>query len=175
MALPVNTAFVDQVTVITQPWIQGSNDWTNGAYGVLGATYTATAFRTALGGAASGANSDITSLSGMFLAGSYTVSLVLSVVDSRLVANTLGTDNIDFGFSISGDATNYLNRTLYQGWMLGTDSRIVSSITPGLTPSANATPVLADVPASGNVRIKIGGESPATQNYTVNWWMRRRV
>ena len=56
MALPVNTSFTDQVTVISQPWIQGSNDWVNGAYGVLGATYTATAFRTAIGAVATGSS-----------------------------------------------------------------------------------------------------------------------
>lgn len=51
MALPINTAFTNLITVIGQPWIQGANDWINGAYGVLGATYTPTAFRVALAAA----------------------------------------------------------------------------------------------------------------------------
>ena len=54
MALPVNIVITDGVTVIPTNWGQGLSDWVNGAYGVLGATYTPTAFRTALGSTAVG-------------------------------------------------------------------------------------------------------------------------
>lgn len=63
MTTPTDVTFVDNTTpVISAAWLNGVNDWTYGSYGVLGETFTATAFRTALGSAASGANTDITSL-----------------------------------------------------------------------------------------------------------------
>ena len=49
MTTPSNLTFVDQTTVILTSWLQGINDWVFGAFGVFGSTYTATAFRSALG------------------------------------------------------------------------------------------------------------------------------
>jgi hypothetical protein len=49
MANPIDIGTItDQVTVIPTAWGQGVNDWVNGAYSVLGSTYTATAFRSQL-------------------------------------------------------------------------------------------------------------------------------
>lgn len=53
MANPINLGtIVDQSTGISTAWGQGINDWVYGAYGVLGATFSAGAFRAALGASA---------------------------------------------------------------------------------------------------------------------------
>ena len=57
MAVPVSIAITDLVTVVPTNWGQGINDWVNGAYGVLGATYTAAAFNAATGGFPAGTRS----------------------------------------------------------------------------------------------------------------------
>lgn len=52
MTTPTNVEFVDQTTIISEAWLDGVNDWVNGAYGVLGETFTAAAFKTAIGASA---------------------------------------------------------------------------------------------------------------------------
>lgn len=58
---------VDQSTIIPTAWGQGINDWVYGAYGVLGGTFTAAAFRSAIIGETSKAGTasyDLTTATG---------------------------------------------------------------------------------------------------------------
>ena len=65
MANPTNVTFTPSTTIISSAWTKGVNDWVYGAYGVLGSTYTAGAFRAALGASESGVNKTITKLNGL--------------------------------------------------------------------------------------------------------------
>jgi len=65
MTTPTNVEFVDQTTVVSEVWLDGVNDWVYGWFGVMGETFTAAAARTAFSAAALGANSDITSITGL--------------------------------------------------------------------------------------------------------------
>ena len=65
MSLLQDTEFVSGTTVLTEAYMDGINDFCNGVKTVVGETFTANDFRTALAAAKSGANSDITSLTGL--------------------------------------------------------------------------------------------------------------
>lgn len=82
MTIPTDVEFADQVTVISEAWLDGINDWVYGSYGVFGATYTPTAFRTALAAAPAVGNAAQT-----FLAGNSTAAT--QQVVPRAQADTL--------------------------------------------------------------------------------------
>lgn len=65
MTTPTDVTYVASTTAISSAHMNGINDWVFGAYTLCGETFTATAFRTALSAAKSGANTDITSLTGI--------------------------------------------------------------------------------------------------------------
>lgn len=131
--------------------------------------------------ASSGANANITSLSGLttplsvaqggtgktsvdFAVGSYTTaSLVNGGVDERSVAHGLGTDNIDFGMTIFGSSALPSGRSV-SGTALGTDKRFMT---------VGSTNVFPSLPAAGNLRIAVINDT-ADQTITVNWWARKR-
>ena len=102
MALPINTTFTNLVTVISQPWIQGSNDWTNGAYGVLGGTYTATAFRTAIGAASSTAGA-----TGLTL-----ISRTVAAAAANVTFSTIAQSTYDSYLIVADNVSGSINSTM---------------------------------------------------------------
>jgi hypothetical protein len=89
MANPTDLGtIVDQSTVIPTAWGQGINDWVYGSFGVLGSTYNATAYRTALSAAASGANSDITSLTGTATNDNASAGKVGEIISSTILVGS---------------------------------------------------------------------------------------
>lgn len=101
MTTPTDVSFVDQSTVIPTAWLNGVNDWTYGAYGVLGETFTATAFASALGGSfyGAGAVTTNTALGLTALDSNTSGSTNVAIGNAALTANTTGTSNIAVGAS----------------------------------------------------------------------------
>lgn len=151
MSLLQDTDFVSGTTVLTEVYMDGINDFCNGVKSVLGETFTAVAFRGALG----------------YATGSTTITnIVPSTQYEATVSHGLGTDDIDFGFS-------FVNAT--SGQEINTDVSIRSysrgQINSWCGQYAGTWSAIT-APSAGNLTVAIKAASGAT--ITVYWWARKR-
>jgi hypothetical protein len=108
------------------------------------------------------------SLSAGFASGTFTTaSLASSGVEEGPIAHGLGTDDIDFGFSLIGSDAAIVNSVLCSGALIGTDKRVKYV---GSTGSNTPT----SLPSAGNLNYLLRNGSGVTQTVTVKWWARKR-
>lgn len=149
MATPWTITYTDNSSVIYAAWLNGMDTWANGVYGVLGNTYTAGAFKTALTAASSGANADITSLSALteptgfrnkIINGNFGINQRVYVSGAAIDANLYGHDR----------------------WKMATAGDTYTFAT-----TANVTTIT--IPAGKVLRQVIEGLNLLTGTYTLSW------
>lgn len=115
MTNPTDVEFVDQVTVITEAWLDGANDHIIGASGVLGTTHTATAYRNAL--AAAPAVGD----AGQTFSVAAATAVAHAMQLGQMASTSLGIDNGYFKIPIVENGTP---RVLIVQWVTGVSQSI---------------------------------------------------
>lgn len=114
-----------------------------------------------------------TTLGLSFATGSQTFSAVGASANGTTVSAThgLGSDDIDFGCTVTGSLAWGAGGDSVSAAILGADGRFSVQHSIG----SAVGPTILSVAASGDIKINARNNYSSSQDITVNWWARRRL